>query len=103
MYDALTTKRVYKPAYPHESARAAILKADGSQFDPAVVEAFLAQESHFVAVGQLLGEGASKGAEEPTPAAPVVCTEADAFRAVSVPCDAQAGAPGSAASGSAAG
>jgi putative two-component system response regulator len=71
VYDALTTKRVYKPAYTHEAARAAILEGDGSQFDPAIVEAFLAQESHFITVGQLLSEKDPTAVEEPTPAAAV--------------------------------
>jgi putative two-component system response regulator len=69
VYDALTTKRVYKSAYTHESARSTILEGDGTQFDPAIVEAFLAQESHFITVRQLLTEGDPPAVEEPVPAA----------------------------------
>ncbi|MDI3323270.1 HD domain-containing protein [Pontibacterium granulatum] len=48
VYDALTTKRVYKPAFPHEKARAIIVEGRGSHFDPAVVDAFLALEQTFI-------------------------------------------------------
>ncbi|MBF0613437.1 MAG: HD domain-containing protein, partial [Magnetococcales bacterium] len=44
VYDALISKRVYKPAFPHEKAKAIILEGNGRYFDPAVVEAFLAVE-----------------------------------------------------------
>lgn len=47
VYDALTTKRVYKEAYSHEVAREIILKGRGAHFDPGVVDAFLAQEVLF--------------------------------------------------------
>lgn len=41
-YDAMTTTRPYRAALPREVALAEITKNAGSQFDPAVVEAFLA-------------------------------------------------------------
>jgi putative two-component system response regulator len=47
VYDALTTDRVYKPAISHEAAREIILKGMGTQFDPDVVQAFLANEDAF--------------------------------------------------------
>ncbi|MCA9134003.1 MAG: response regulator, partial [Planctomycetales bacterium] len=34
VYDALTTKRVYKDAFSHETARRIILESSGSHFDP---------------------------------------------------------------------
>ena len=40
VYDALTSRRVYKPPMPHEEAVAFIVKGSGAQFDPAVVAAF---------------------------------------------------------------
>ncbi|MFZ4575610.1 MAG: HD-GYP domain-containing protein [Phycisphaerales bacterium] len=40
MYDALTSKRVYKAAMSHEEARRIILQARGGHFDPRVVDAF---------------------------------------------------------------
>ena len=44
VYDALVTKRVYKPALTHFEARSIILAGAGSQFDPEIVAAFLASE-----------------------------------------------------------
>jgi putative two-component system response regulator len=52
VYDALTSKRVYKDAYSHEQARSIILEGAGSHFDPDIVAAFRAVESQFVAVSQ---------------------------------------------------
>ncbi len=53
-YDALTSKRVYKDAFTHEKARAAVIKGRGTHFDPDVVDAFLANETKFIAVQQSL-------------------------------------------------
>jgi adenylate cyclase len=47
VYDALVSKRVYKPAFSHEKARELILDAKGKQFDPDVVDAFTAEEEAF--------------------------------------------------------
>jgi len=46
-YDALTTQRVYKPAYSHERARDIIVADRGKHFDPDVVDAFIAHEQEF--------------------------------------------------------
>jgi diguanylate cyclase (GGDEF)-like protein/putative nucleotidyltransferase with HDIG domain len=40
-YEAMTAERVYKPGLPHEAAREELLRCAGSQFDPAVVLAFI--------------------------------------------------------------
>ncbi len=50
VYDALTSKRVYKDAFAHEIARSIIERESGSHFDPEIVAAFLAAEEHFVAI-----------------------------------------------------
>ncbi len=42
VYDALTTRRVYKPAVSHRNARHIIIAGRGTQFDPNIVQAFLA-------------------------------------------------------------
>jgi HD-GYP domain-containing protein (c-di-GMP phosphodiesterase class II) len=42
VYDALTSKRVYKEALGHEEAAAVIIKERGGHFDPRVVDAFVA-------------------------------------------------------------
>ena len=47
VYDALTMKRVYKAALPHDVARGIILEGKGKQFDPMVVDAFLTIEDEF--------------------------------------------------------
>ena len=41
VYDALTSKRVYKDAFEHDKARQIILEGRGKHFDPDIVEAFL--------------------------------------------------------------
>ncbi len=41
VYDALTTKRPYKEAFPHSQAVKIIRESSGTHFDPEVVEAFL--------------------------------------------------------------
>jgi response regulator RpfG family c-di-GMP phosphodiesterase len=50
VYDALISKRVYKPAFSHDKAKEIILQSDGIHFDPAVVKAFLAVEDKFVTI-----------------------------------------------------
>ncbi|MBW1895620.1 MAG: response regulator [Deltaproteobacteria bacterium] len=47
VYDALISKRVYKPPMPHEEAVKIIKAGKGSHFDPDVVDAFLELESTF--------------------------------------------------------
>ena len=47
VYDALISKRVYKPPMPHEKAVAIIVEGKGTHFDPDMVDAFLALESTF--------------------------------------------------------
>jgi putative two-component system response regulator len=59
VYDALTTKRVYKPAYSHDTAKSMILDGKGSHFDPDIVQAFLNREDEFIDVNVRLN--ASEG------------------------------------------
>ncbi|MET1080190.1 MAG: two-component system response regulator [Pseudomonas sp.] len=47
VYDAVISRRVYKPEMPHEKAVAIIREGCGTHFDPAVVEAFLGLEEEF--------------------------------------------------------
>jgi putative two-component system response regulator len=54
VYDALTTRRVYKPAFPHEKARQIIVEGSGTHFDPDVVAAFLTVEEEIVQIKQRL-------------------------------------------------
>jgi putative two-component system response regulator len=50
VYDALTTRRVYKEAFTPETAWSIIEEGRGTQFDPAVYEAFAARREDFLAV-----------------------------------------------------
>jgi HD-GYP domain-containing protein (c-di-GMP phosphodiesterase class II) len=43
-YDAMTSDRPYRKALPHEIALAELERGAGKQFDPAVVEAFIAPQ-----------------------------------------------------------
>ncbi|MGB2579585.1 putative two-component system response regulator [Elusimicrobium simillimum] len=47
VYDALTTERVYKPAFSHEQSVDLITKGSGTQFDPVIVEVFLQNQEAF--------------------------------------------------------
>jgi len=40
VYDAMRSRRVYKPALPHDQATTFIIEGKGSHFDPDVVDAF---------------------------------------------------------------
>ncbi len=55
VYDALTSKRVYKAAYDHETAKEIILSECGRHFDSDVVDAFLRREDRFIKVSHRYG------------------------------------------------
>jgi putative two-component system response regulator len=48
VYDALTSKRVYKEAFDHQIAKQIIIDDSGSHFDPVIVDAFLVLEKEFL-------------------------------------------------------
>lgn len=50
VYDALTSKRCYKEAMPHEKATEILLAESGQHFDPRIIEAYSAIEREFRAV-----------------------------------------------------
>lgn len=50
VYDALTTKRVYKDAFSHDVARSIIVAGKGVHFDPALVDCFLRNEQRFIEI-----------------------------------------------------
>jgi response regulator RpfG family c-di-GMP phosphodiesterase len=52
VYDALISKRVYKPAFAHEQAMAIIREGRGKHFDPDMVEALDAIEEQFIDIAQ---------------------------------------------------
>jgi putative two-component system response regulator len=52
VYDALISKRVYKPAFSHEEAVAIIGKGSGSQFDPDLANVFQNISGRFKKIAQ---------------------------------------------------
>lgn len=56
VYDALTSHREYRPAANHAEAREWIVSHYGSQFDPEVVEAFIAREADFAKISRVTAE-----------------------------------------------
>lgn len=69
VYDALTSRRVYKEAYTHSIARSIIVGDAGSHFDPGVVEAFLRGEDEFIAIRTRFQESAAHEPSISLPAA----------------------------------
>jgi HD-GYP domain-containing protein (c-di-GMP phosphodiesterase class II) len=51
VYDALTSRRAYKPPYTPDYAREIIVHESGAHFDPVIVNAFLARFEDFQDVG----------------------------------------------------
>ncbi len=47
VYDALTSRRVYKDSFDHSKARNIIVEGRGNHFDPDVVDAFLEEQEQF--------------------------------------------------------
>ncbi|PTQ70572.1 HD-GYP domain-containing protein [Pseudomonas sp. GV071] len=52
VYDAVISRRVYKPEMPHAKAVAIIREGCGTHFDPQVVQAFLSLEQEFQDIAQ---------------------------------------------------
>lgn len=50
VYDALTSKRVYKDAFSHDDSSEIIREGSGKHFDPQIVEAFEACEPQFIEI-----------------------------------------------------
>jgi len=57
VYDALTSKRVYKAAFAHDVAVSIIRDEAGKQFDPAVVQTFLDNQAQFAAIRERITDG----------------------------------------------
>ena len=54
VYDALTSRRIYKPPMTHDQARQIILAESGAHFDPDIVDSFVRNEEHFISIKQRL-------------------------------------------------
>jgi putative two-component system response regulator len=50
VYDAVTSRRVYREAMSHAQAKTLILRERGAHFDPDMVDAFLQTEAQFIAI-----------------------------------------------------
>ncbi|MCC6132732.1 MAG: two-component system response regulator [Acidobacteria bacterium] len=57
VYDALISRRVYKPAFPHEVACERITAARGTHFDPDIVDAFARIRDEFAAISRSYRDG----------------------------------------------
>ena len=64
VYDALISKRVYKPAFTHQDSVRMILEGNGTHFDPDVVQAFGAVQEDFRLIAARFSDE-----DEPAPAA----------------------------------
>jgi putative two-component system response regulator len=60
VYDALTSRRVYKEPFSHHKAKCMIAEEIGTHFDPIMVEAFLAHEQEFIAIRDQYAEADDK-------------------------------------------
>ncbi|OYV01273.1 MAG: two-component system response regulator, partial [Burkholderiales bacterium PBB5] len=56
VYDALTTRRVYKDAWPLADAARYITEQSGKHFEPRIVAAFVAQQAEFAAIAERLAD-----------------------------------------------
>ncbi|MGC4030679.1 MAG: response regulator [Tepidisphaeraceae bacterium] len=56
VYDALTSRRLYKDAFSHEQAKQIILDGAGKHFDPDIVEVFREAELQFLSIRARLSE-----------------------------------------------
>ncbi len=65
VFDALTSKRVYKDAFGHEQARSIILQGSGTQFDPDLVEAFIGCEQAFLEIRKRFAEPDANPTQRP--------------------------------------
>jgi putative two-component system response regulator len=63
VYDALTSRRIYKEKMSHEEARKIIVDGSAKHFDPDIVEAFVRREQEIIRIAHALDQ---------TPPAPVV-------------------------------
>ena len=62
VYDALISRRVYKPAFSHQQAIAMMAAERGRQFDPDMVDALLQIADNFRAIAEAYADEATSGA-----------------------------------------
>ncbi|HEX5754934.1 MAG TPA: HD domain-containing phosphohydrolase, partial [Arenimonas sp.] len=64
VYDALISRRVYKPAFPHSEAVRIIREGRGSHFDPDLTDAFLRIADIFRGIAERYADHPQAGVEE---------------------------------------
>ena len=57
VYDALTSKRVYKAAFTHDVAVSLIGEQAGKHFDPTIVQTFLENQAEFASIRERITDG----------------------------------------------
>lgn len=65
VYDALVSRRAYKPDLPHDDAMKIMVEKSGTQFDPEMIDALIARQEEFKAVAARYVDRAETG-EDPT-------------------------------------
>ncbi|MDU2064510.1 MAG: HD domain-containing protein [Sporomusaceae bacterium] len=63
VYDALTSKRIYKEPVSHETAVQEIVAESGKHFDPDIVAAFLSRSHRFEEISQILHDSPTQQPE----------------------------------------
>ncbi|MDR1351455.1 MAG: two-component system response regulator [Zoogloeaceae bacterium] len=63
VYDALISRRIYKPPMTHADARHIILQGRGQHFDSDIVDAFLQCEEEFITIAARFEDKAQQGSE----------------------------------------
>ncbi|MBK8016648.1 MAG: two-component system response regulator [Betaproteobacteria bacterium] len=69
VYDALISRRVYKPAFSHQQAIDMIVKGRGGHFEPGLVDAFLAVADAFKAIALRFADEPDGNRQDPVLAA----------------------------------
>ncbi len=67
VYDALISRRVYKPAMSHAQAMGIILEGRGTFFDPELTDAFLGIQAEIAAIAQALADSEPPPEPQPEP------------------------------------
>ncbi|MES9837695.1 MAG: HD domain-containing phosphohydrolase [Candidatus Thiodiazotropha sp.] len=65
VYDALVSRRYYKPPIPHAEAKTMIIKASGTHFDPALADAFDACSEIFHDISERYSDAPAGSETEP--------------------------------------
>ena len=73
VYDALSSKRVYKEAFPHEECVRLIREGSGTQFDPELVQIFLSIEADFAEIARRFAAANKAAADKASAAVEGAC------------------------------